>query len=351
MFLFGGADFAGEQDLYALFAEFLVPLGDTLEVTLAARYEDYGDGLNSFDPKISALWRPMDNLSFRGSFSTAFRAPSLFNSVGQQTSLVEIELGGSSTFRPVTSTGNPDLQPEEADIYNFGFTWEIVEGLSFSTDYWRYEFSNLITQENAQSVVDLALTGDTAALAKLDFGTPGDFNTLFRINTEIINAPTVTTDGLDLSLNYNHDLDNGGVVSLGGEATYIFQYDAVDQAGNSFDGAGSRNFNNFARSMPEWRANFNLGYSSEHHAAAIFVRYIDGYLDDQNDVMVPSYTTVDLQYSYLLGDPDGMNTRLTAGVINVFDKEVPKLDTNAGFDVKVHDPRQRMIYMNVTQKF
>ncbi|WP_168190420.1 TonB-dependent receptor plug domain-containing protein [Luteithermobacter gelatinilyticus] len=352
MFLFGGGDFGADQDVYALFGEFLVPLGDTLEVTLAARYEDYGDGLNSFDPKISALWRPMDNLSLRGSFSTAFRAPSLFNTVAQQTSLVEIDLAGTSTFRPVTSFGSADLQPEEADIYNVGFTWEIVENLSFSTDYWRYEFTNLITQENAQSIVNRALAGDMAALAKLDFGTPGDFSTLFRIRTDIINAPTVTTDGLDLSLNYTHDMGTSGTLNFGAEATYVFQYSAVDQAGMEFDGAGSRNFNNFARSIPEWRANAHVSWYKDNHAVAFFARYIDSYLDDQNNVTVPSYTTFDAQYSYLLGDADeNTGTRLTVGVINIFDKDIPRLDTNAGFDVKVHDPRQRMVYVSVKQNF
>lgn len=351
MFLFGGPDFKGDRDVYALFGELAVPLGDTAEVQLAARYEDYGNGINSFDPKISALWRPTDSLSLRGSFSTSFRAASLFNTVGVQTSLNEIALGASSTFIPVRSTGDQNLVPEEANIYNFGVTWQPIDNFTFGIDYWRYEFTNLITQENSQSVVNRALAGDTSALSQLHLSTPGDFSTLFLIETSIINAPTVTTDGLDITATYDMDLANGGNLRIGGDATYIFKYEAIDQAGTKFDGAGSRNFNNFARSMPEWRANFNLGYSNDHHAANIFVRYIDGYLDDQNNEDVPSYTTVDLQYSYLLGDPEGMGTRLSVGVINVFDKDIPKLNTNAGFDVKVHDPRQRMAYINVTQTF
>lgn len=351
MFLYGGPDYGGDRDVKAAFAELAIPLHDTINVQIAARYEDYGDGVSSFDPKISALWRPTDQLSVRGSFSTAFRAPSLYNTFGNQTALDEISLGSQSTFLPVTSIGNSDLKPEEANVYNIGFTWVTPQNFRFGVDYWRYEFTNLITQENSQSVVNRALMGDLAAFSQLEFANPADPTTLFHINTNIINAPTVTTDGIDINASYNMDVMDGATLHFGGEATYVFKYEAVDQAGVAFDGAGSRNFNNFARSMPEWRMNFNLGYRSDNHIGNIFVRYIDGYLDDQNDVMVPSYTTVDMQYSYIFGDPDEAPLQATIGMINAFNKQVPRLQTNGGFDSKVHDPRQRMIYMKLNKRF
>lgn len=350
MFLYGGPDYGGTRDVVAGFVELAVPFHETLEVQFAARYENYGEGIDSFDPKVSALWRPIDELSVRGSYSTAFSAPSLYNTVGVQTALNEITLGSQSTFLPVTSVGNPDLKPEEADVYNFGFTWA-PNNFRFGMDYWRYEYTNLITQENSQSVVNRALMGDMAAFSQLEFANPMDPTTLFHINTNIINAPTVTTDGLDIMASYSMDMADGATVQIGGEATYVFKYEAVDQAGNAFDGAGSRNFTNFARSMPEWRANVNIGYRNDNHIANIFVRYIDGYLDDQNDSLVKSYTTVDMQYSYIFGDPDEAPLQATVGIINLFDKRIPQLQTNAGFDTKVHDPRQRMMYMKLSKQF
>ena len=351
MFLYGGPDYGGDRDVYALFGELAIPLHETLDLQVAARYEDYGSGINSFDPKFSALWRPNDWVSVRGSYSTAFRAPSLYNTVGVQTALNEITVGGTSTFIPVTSTGNTNLAPEEAEVINIGFSLRPTDNTIFNVDYWRYDFSNLITQENAQSVVNSALGGDPAAFAKLDLNDPSDPASVFRIRTDIINAPSVVTDGIDISTAYNFDVIDGATVSLGAEATYVFKYEAIDQAGNAFDGAGSRNFNNFARSMPEWRANFNVGYRNDNHSATMFIRYIDSYQDDQNNVTVPSYTTVDLQYGYTFGDPDDAPLRATIGVINLFNKAVPRLQTNGGFDSKVHDPRQRMIYMRLSKQF
>lgn len=351
MFLYGGPDYGGERDVFAGFAELAVPLHDTLDIQLAARYEDYGSGINSFDPKVSALWRPNEIFSARASFSTAFRAPSLYNTFGVQTALNEITAGGRSTFIPVTSTGNPNLEPENAEVYNIGFSVQPTDDFRAGVDYWRYDFTNLITQENSQSVVNRALLGDVTALGQLDFNIPGDLTTLTRIRTNIINAPTVTTDGLDFYANYIMTLGNGGTLNFGGEATYIFKYDAIDQAGLAFDGAGSRNFNNFARSMPELRGNINVGYGTDNHIFNAFLRYIDSYEDDQNNVEVESYTTVDLQYSYIFGDPDDKPLRATVGVINAFNKQIPTLSTNAGFDTKVHDPRQRMVYMKLAKAF
>lgn len=352
MFLYGGPDYGGNQDVFAGFVELAVPLHDTFDLQFAARYETYGDGVDSFDPKISALWRPNDALSVRASYSTTFRAPSLYNTYGVQTALNEITLGTSSTFLPVTSTGNPDLKPETSDVMNFGFTWRVADMLTIGADYWNYDFTNLITQENSQSVVNRALGGDAAAFSQLEFNNVMDPTSLFHINTNIINAPTVKTDGLDMTADLVVPVGNSdGTLHVGAEATLVFKYNGVDQAGNSFDGAGNRNFTNFARSMPSWRSNLNVGYRTNNHSVTVFMRTISSYHDDQNDAEVPNYTTFDLQYSYIYGDPDDAPLKFTLGVINAFDKDVPKLDTNGGFDTKVHDPRQRMVYGRISKRF
>ncbi len=352
MFLYGGKDFKGSQNTYAVFAELSVPLADTLELMLAGRYEDYGDNINSFDPKASLLWRPNERFSARASFSTAFRAPSLFNTEGQQTTLDEIVLADGKTriFIPVTSFGNKELKSETSNIYNAGFTWEVVEDFTFGIDYWRFEFTNLITQESAQAVVNAAAAGDENARKKISYSTQG---VPFWIQTAIINAPTVTTDGLDINFGFKNDNGDYGTFHVAAEATYIFKYSATDQSGMKFEGAGSRNYNNFARSMPRLRGNFNVGYDQGNYSANFYVRYIDSYTDDQNDAKVSSHTTVDAQIGYLFGNADGEGNGLgvTVGVINLFDKDVPRLNTNGGFDSKTHDPRQRMIYISAKYSF
>jgi outer membrane receptor protein involved in Fe transport len=67
----------GSRDNLAIFSELRLPMSDNFELQLAVRFEDYSDFGQTTDPKVAFIWNPMDNLSFRGSYGTAFRAPSL----------------------------------------------------------------------------------------------------------------------------------------------------------------------------------------------------------------------------------------------------------------------------------
>lgn len=352
LFLRGGPDFGGSRDVYAGFVELAIPILENLEIQAAARYEDYGGGVDTWDPKIAALWRPIPTVTLRGSFGTSFRAPSLFQTLGSQTSLVNINVAGNSIFRAARTTGNPDLVPQEADVWNAGLTWQPSDRFNASIDYWRFEYSNLITRENPQGVVDAALGGNPAAAAKIEFTPTGD---IALINVDFINAPQVKTDGIDLSATYNWPLAGGGAISLSGTATYVLNYDAIDQNGQRFDGAGSRNFGTFVRSIPEWRANAFLTWASENSSLTAILRYIDSYHDNENDVRVDNHMTLDLQYSYslrnLVGNSGESATTLTVGVINAFDNDIPRVNTFGGYDSKVHDPRGRLVYIGLKQGF
>jgi len=67
----------GSRDSLAFFGELAIPVLEDLEVQLAVRHEDYSDFGTTTDPKVSFLWAPTEDLSLRGSYGTAFRAPSL----------------------------------------------------------------------------------------------------------------------------------------------------------------------------------------------------------------------------------------------------------------------------------
>ena len=89
MFVVGNPDFASSRSVRAAFEELLLPVADSLDMQIAARVEDYGGGLDSTDPKVTALWRPSYDFAIRASLGTSFRAPSLFQAFGTQTTLEE----------------------------------------------------------------------------------------------------------------------------------------------------------------------------------------------------------------------------------------------------------------------
>ncbi|MDA5192635.1 TonB-dependent receptor plug domain-containing protein [Govanella unica] len=349
LFLVGGPNFKGSRDIQAGFVELAIPVINSFEIQAAARYEDYGHGVNTLDPKISALWRPLDSVTLRGSFGTAFRAPSLFQTLGSKTSLVNINMAGQSIFRAARTNGNLDLKPQNADVFNAGISWHPNSNFLASLDYWRFKYKNLIVQEDAQSIVKAALAGNAQAFSQLEYD---GFNNLSMINVRYINAPSVTTDGIDMSASYTWPTA-AGFVRLAGDATYVFKYNAVDQFGTPFEGAGRRNYGTFARSIPQWRGNAYLTVNNGNHLATAVFRYIDSYIDNENNAKVGAYTTLDVQYSYsfsgLFGGSGG--SAITMGAINILDRQAPHLDTFGGYDSKVHDPRGRLVYVEFKQGF
>jgi iron complex outermembrane receptor protein len=57
------------------------------------------------------------------------------------------------TFIPVSTIGNPDLDPEKATVYSVGAIVD-VGGFRGSVDYWNYNFKDLLTSEPLTPVVN-----------------------------------------------------------------------------------------------------------------------------------------------------------------------------------------------------
>ncbi len=355
-FLVGNPDFGDSRDVTALFAELALPLSDAIDVQLAARYEDYGNGVNSADPKLSMLWRPTDSLSVRGSAGTSFRAPSLYQNYGTQTSLAQLVDPdvGTPQFFPVRAQPNPSgqpLQPEQADVLNFGISWFIRENLELSADYWSFDYTDVIIQQNPQAILDAANAGDPQALSQVIRDPLSGL--LVRVDTFYDNASSLKTDGFDIALTYLLDGGNAGDFVLGADATFVSSYEAVDPQAGRIDGAGQRNFRNFATSVPELRATTFVNWNRGNHGANAYLNYIDTYTDDEGGPMalesIDSQMTVDVQYNFRFRY--GTSPTFSVGAINLFDEDPPRVTTNGGYDSKVHNPLGRVLYARVSFPF
>ena len=134
LFLIGNPDFGDDRDVDAFFAELALPFTDTLNMQVAARFEDYGDGRFDRSRRSRCCGARVCDFSLRGSVGTSFRAPSLFQAFGTQTTLAELidPNVGSPQFFPVRTQPNPSgaaLRPEEADVLNFGVSFSPTETL------------------------------------------------------------------------------------------------------------------------------------------------------------------------------------------------------------------------------
>ena len=374
LFLIGNQDWQASRDVIAAFAELGLPFAESFDLTLAVRWEDYGSGLDSTDPKIAALWRPIDVLTFRGSFSTSFSVPSLFQENGSQTIVENIFdplfPAFGQQFKAVRSLSDPTTQltPQEADIYNLGLSWAATDNLEFGLDYWRFDVTDVIIQESAQGIVS-ANPGDPRIQRDTNVGL------ILRVDVaNYTNASSLDTDGIDFTGAWNLDDTSSGSWRFGLAGTYTMSYDIVDPQAGAVDGAGNRNFTNFATSVPELRGNLNATWSLGRSSVNAYLRYIDSYDDDQNPIRDPatglpildpvtmnpvgfakvdSFTAFDLQYNFEFNPIFGAETGpvITLGAINLFDEEVPGVVTSGGFDSKVHDPRQRLVYLRMALPF
>jgi outer membrane receptor protein involved in Fe transport len=356
VFLVGNPDFEDDRDIDAVFAELALPISETLSLQVAARYEDYGD-IDSTDPKVTMLWRPTLDLSLRASVGTSFRAPSLFQSFGTQTTLTELidPRIGTSQFFPVRTEPNPSgepLQPEEADVANLGVTWSPLDALELSLDYWSFDYTNVIIEQNAQAILGAAAAGDAAAASQVIRDAASGL--LLRVISYYDNASSLDTDGFDVRIAYELPFAGRSTYRIGAEGTFVSSYDIVDPQAGAIDGAGLRNYSNFATSVPQWRADAFLDWRRGSHLVDVFVRYIDSYLDDQVAAGEPfrkiaSQTTTDLRYGFRFRGEKG--PMLSVGAVNLFDKDPPHVHTNGGYDSKVHDPRGRVVYARASIDF
>jgi outer membrane receptor protein involved in Fe transport len=304
VFVGGGIEIDESQDVYALFGELNIPLAENFEAQVALRYEDYGSQIGSTtDPKLALLWTVNDVLSLRGSVGTTFRAPTLHQRFNQETNLIpfsDVPKGGGSPstgFKAADTAGNPNLKPEEATSFNLGLVVAGTENFRLTLDYWNIDFEDVIAVENAQTKVTIENTlcvdrtpdcRDPDIIRNAEPGEDPDDNLqhsgeISRVIVPFINAPTVDTDGIDLSAVFNFGAAGASDFMLGLDASYMLNYDIGGVPGVvggsvttvTIDAVGNRNEQNIGSPLPQWRANFTLGWDYDRHSARAILRHIN----------------------------------------------------------------------------
>ncbi|MDG2278431.1 MAG: TonB-dependent receptor, partial [Pseudomonadales bacterium] len=376
----------GARSIDAYFAEMYLPLTDQIDMQLAIRQEDYGD-VDSTDPKIAVKYAPLDQLSFRVSWGTSFRAPSLFHAVGndRESTVTEIQDPihpdegpvNRGTFKTIITAKNADLEPEESENWNFGITWipELDRGeLQFDFDYWTFEFENQISAQNPRQLVSEDPCGPAIVrdnliplpdgASDLFYGScSGSVGAILIINSSFFNAGTIETSGFDIKARYSFDVGENTFI-VRSDTSIVDEYEVQASAnGDVVDGLGFYNNWNPGRAMPEVRSNMFFTWMRDRHTANLTVRYVsdifgdvfsfaersnpqcDGGAGCPADRDVDAHIEVDLQYNYRFGVEQQYT--VTIGAINLFDEEPPDLYFNS-YIPEVHNPFLRQIYGRVS---
>lgn len=359
----GNSSFGG-RDVTSFFVETALPVLDNLEVSLAARYDDYSDFGDDISPKVSVRWSPFDQLTLRASYGEGFRAPPL-NLVSAQPSFSAASTtdartclaftGSANCSTQVTtySIANPNLEAELSEQYSFGFVWEPLDWIRVRADYWNIELTNSISSVNLATIIRCLEVGTglcPSGLSQLPptvrppqvslgLGISRDpvGGQILYAQTGFANLGFVNTDGIDLNLRTQFDLGNFGRLT-----NELMMSRTLELSANG--GANTVGTEGTPRQRGVLMTQWNRGDWS----VIWNVNYIHGTDNFRANGELPSWTTHDLQVNYRTP----WNGRIALGVTNVADKD-PVIDpadpTGRGYRQDLYNGYGRVPYLRYTQ--
>jgi iron complex outermembrane receptor protein len=360
---------------------------ERLELSIAARHDDYSDFGTTNNPRFGLRWLPLPGLSLRASHSTSFRAPAIgeearFSNDG----LLGIELSSfyaedGESFVPVLMLlGSEPLKPEEATNRSFGIDWQPagVPGLSLGLGYYDIAYTDrillppldygVLSNPELQAFVQ-RLSSPEEARALVEFYTAqgvryedytfGEFGpdplgqTLAVFSYMWTNAQRVDMSGFDLNAGYRFGWREHAF-ELGVSASYIDEIDTrLSPTAIPFDLVGT--FGNPPRLRMRGLGAWTVGaWSSTLH-----LNYAHSYTDTSGllDRPVATYTTADLvtRYSFDAGRgrwADGLS--LSLAVTNLADRAPPYIESSgrgAHYDAANASPLGRMVNLQLQKRW
>ena len=392
----------GGFDVTEYYAELTMPLlagspfVEYLELNLAARLSDYSTFGSESTYKVSSLWRPVEDLSFRASFSTGLRAPGigeLFGGAAREDftfldpcadvlALAGSANGGRDTPQPqnivdncaalgvpvnltqanpqlsAISAGNESLQPETSDNWTAGIVWspgfaddlDWVEGLTTSLDYYSLEIDDAIQGRDPGEVITACVLTLDPLFCDLTPRTSS--GQLGVVDNQLQNIGGIEASGLDFAIDYMGPETGFGTFSARFNATYLNEYleitPNIDDSVTVTDRTGTHTDETFQRAFPEWRWTSNFDWMMNDWGAGLTFRWIDEMtLDGGGTLDSALFTDVQVRWT-----PEFADNALTlaVGVNNILDEEPPVCFPCGviGMSIVAHDLPGRVGYVRLS---
>ncbi len=376
------------------------------ELTLRAngRISDYKGGAGTtYTYGGEIMWKPIEDIGFRGTYARAVRAPNLadlYSAQGQNfapgfgdpCSAVNLATGSANRLanctaagRPagydfrysssleILSGGNTDLKSEKSDSYTVGVLLQprFIPGLSFSADYYTITVDDVITAPSAQQIANACydlpdLNNQFCSLfQRAGAGGGPNGEAPFQILEGSLiqtsqNYAKLKARGIDAQLDYRYT-DGDWTFTLGGLYTRVLQRD-------EFLNPASPDFKNRILGElgdPKNQVNVNVSAKYKSVTVGYQFRWIDKmYLNTYEDFnelnglppqnldyasvqKYPSVAYIDLRAQVDISD--GFN--FYAGVDNVFNRKPPFGVTGVGAGSGIYDNRGQYFYAGIVAKF
>ena len=355
-FLGGGKNVSKSRNKYASFFEIEKKFIDSLDIRLAGRYEDFGND-SSFDPKLSFKFNPIDKVSIRASRSSSFTMPSMAQMFSSDINLGSVrDFNGNSPFVRQAQIGNPNLKPATSKNSNLGVIFNNINS-KFSIDFWNIDYRNRIEVESSQAMLNLNPNGSS-----ITRNSNGD---LIGVTTTYFNEESTEVSGVDVSYETFINLERKGRVMFAIKGTSINKFltpEIKDGDGEEHiqmvNRVGKFNYDADTHSLPKKRINAFINWNFRDYGFNLNARHVDGYSNERpiNGLgltygyknKVDSFLVFDFSASKLIKLNNG-EMDLKFSIINIFDESAPRLydAPDFSFDSRVHDPRGRIIGLNL----
>jgi outer membrane receptor protein involved in Fe transport len=207
---------------------------DELSIDAAFREAHYSTVKDVDAYKVSAIYGPVNWLKFRGTYSSAVRAPNIteafspvsptYYNISDPCSVENISqnvnyakncaaAGIPTGFVANTNasivgqtSGNPDLKPEKSLSYTGGIIFEppIIPRLSLTADYYSILINDAITDVAAQDEIDNCYNNASGLSSQYcSLFTRGADGNINFVKTTYVNAAKLYTDGIELQIAYS----------------------------------------------------------------------------------------------------------------------------------------------------
>jgi iron complex outermembrane recepter protein len=339
----GKGNSSGKDYVRAGYAELTIPIlgdkwsfpgGRALEFVASERYDDYSSFGEAWKPKFSIRYKPLQDLTFRASYSEAFRAPSVTELFGSQLAaftFVTDPVKGTQPEVELLTSGNPKLQPETGYSYYVGGIWSPgsqdpehswwgwANGFSAYVDWTEILKHGVIATIDPQFVVNNpglfpgAVTRDA-------------FGNILSVVDPLENLGAIRVDAIDFGASYVTKEYFWGKLNLAVDATYFYHVSEQNTPGGQVLNVTDSLAANFPVT-PDFRLVASAFYSKTVFGVDTFETGLTlNYLDSQHDAndfrglgltlpefvaetgfpqvhTVGSWTTFDWQISYEFGKP------------------------------------------------
>jgi outer membrane receptor protein involved in Fe transport len=368
----------GDFDVKEAFAEIRLPLlrdkpfAEVLEFNAAARVSDYSTVGTTWTWNVNGIWAPVRDISFRGTYARAVRAPNIgelfspnsqtFEFIDDPCDINQLNNGASTreancaalltslgvdptTFLDPNSTnipgiqrGNPFLSEETAKSWTAGLILKprFIPGLNIALDWYDIKIANAIStaapEEVAENCVDSADLNNVFCDAITR--QPGTGRIVdFLIQPE--NVAAFRTAGLDFNVAYRMELadlglgDNAGRLDIRAFGNYLDKLTFIPAPNADLDDDRGEQY------APKWQLTLDLTWKKDaftvNYGFNFFsktLRYSnadiagDPDLASKENLYYDARHTHDLYVGYDFND----KYRVYAGVNNIFNQK-PDLAT------------------------